>query len=97
MVTFDFGAGRDEEVVPTSPGVTRGQGLKERMANCWTVRDGRGCFGESGRVRSCLPLTEDQFSSFAQSCLTPCDPMDCSIPGLPVHHQHLEFTQTHAH
>ena len=38
-----------------------------------------------------------QFSSVAQSCLTPCDPMDCSTPGLPVHHQLLEFTQTHVH
>ena len=32
-----------------------------------------------------------QFTSVAQSCLTFCDPMDCSIPGLPVHHQCLEF------
>ena len=30
-------------------------------------------------------------------CPTLCDPMDCSMPGLPVHHQLLEFTQTHAH
>ena len=37
-----------------------------------------------------------QFSSGAQSCLTPCDPMNSSTPGLPVHHQLLEFTQTHA-
>ena len=36
-----------------------------------------------------------QFSSVAQSCPTLCDPMDCSTPGLPVHHQHLEFAQTH--
>lgn len=48
MVTFDFGAGRDEEVVPISPGVTRGQGLKERMANCWTVRDGGGALERAG-------------------------------------------------
>ena len=33
--------------------------------------------------------------SVAQSCPTLCDPMDCSMPGLPVHHQLLEFTQTH--
>ena len=32
-----------------------------------------------------------------QSCLTLCDPMDCSMPGLPVHHQLLESTQTHVH
>ena len=38
-----------------------------------------------------------QFSSVAQLCLTLCNPMDCSTPGLPVHHQHLEFTQTHVH
>ena len=38
-----------------------------------------------------------QFSSVAQSCLTLCDPMNCSMPGLPVHHQLLEFTQTHVH
>ena len=37
-----------------------------------------------------------QFSSVAQLCLTLCDPMDCRTPGLPVHHQLLEFTQTHA-
>ena len=38
-----------------------------------------------------------QFSSVAQSCLTLCDPMNHSTPGLPVHHQPLEFTQTHVH
>ena len=36
-----------------------------------------------------------QFSSVAQSCATLCDPMDYSTPGLPVHHQLLEFTQIH--
>ena len=35
-----------------------------------------------------------QFSSVAQSCPTLCDPMNCSTPGLPVHHQ---LTQTHVH
>ena len=38
-----------------------------------------------------------QFSSVVQSRLTLCDPMDCSTPGFPVHHQLLEFTQTHVH
>ena len=38
-----------------------------------------------------------QFSSVTQSCPTLCDPMDCSTPGLPVHHQLPEFTQTHVH
>ena len=36
-----------------------------------------------------------QFSSVAQSCPTVCNTMDCRIPGLPVHHQFLELTQTH--
>ena len=38
-----------------------------------------------------------QFSSVAQSCLTLYDPMNRSTPGLPVHHQLPEFTQTHIH
>ena len=39
----------------------------------------------------------NQFSSVTQSCPTLCDPMDCCMPGLPVHHQLQEFTQTHVH
>ena len=38
-----------------------------------------------------------QFSSVTQSCPPLCDLVDCSTPGLPVHHQLLEFTQTHVH
>ena len=44
---------------------------------------------------STLPLPTVQFSSVAQSCPTLCDPMNRSTPGLPVHHQLLESTQTH--
>ena len=47
----------------------------------------------SGLVRG----SSVQFSSVAQSCLTLCDPMNCSTTGLPVHHQLPEFTQTHVH
>ena len=36
-----------------------------------------------------------QFGSVAQSCPNPCDPMNCSTPGLPVHYQLPESTQTH--
>ena len=46
---------------------------------------------------SILPKAIYQFSSVAQSCPTLCDPMNHSTPGLPVHHQLPEFTQTHAH
>ena len=42
-------------------------------------------------------LSSLQFSSVAQLCLTHCNPMDCSMPGLPVHHQLPEFTQDHVH
>ena len=43
------------------------------------------------------PFSSVQFSSVAQSCPTLCDPMNSSTPGLPVHHQLPEFTQTHIH
>ena len=42
-------------------------------------------------------LGSNQFSSVAQLYLTLCNPMNCSTPGLPVHHRLLEFTQTHVH
>ena len=43
------------------------------------------------------PLLVLQFSSVAQSCLTLCNPMNCSTPGLPVHHKLPESTQIHVH
>ena len=56
---------------------------------------------KSGRYTLYLKLTQCcmsiQFSSVAQSCLTLCNPMNRSTPGLPVHHQLPEFTQTHVH
>ena len=48
-------------------------------------------------VRLCLLNGSVQFSSVTQSCLTLCNPMNRSTPGLPVHHQFPEFTQTHVH
>ena len=49
------------------------------------------------RLESGIPLSPpySPFSWVAQSCLTLCSAMDCSMPGLPVHHQLPEFTQTH--
>ena len=38
-----------------------------------------------------------QFNSVPQSCLTLCNPMDCSSPGFPVHHQLLDLAHTHVH
>ena len=49
------------------------------------------CFGEKKNQKTESIL----LSSVAQSCLTLCNPMDCSTSGLPVHHQLLELTQTH--
>ena len=45
----------------------------------------------------CLFKLYAEFSSVTQSCPTLCDPMNCSTPGLPVHHQLLESTQLHVH
>ena len=57
--------------------------------------------GSPSRLRHALPSEikwwSPQFSSVAQSWTTPCDPMDCSTPGFPVHRQLPEPTQTHVH
>ena len=47
--------------------------------------------------RACGRQNSQLFSSLTQSCPTLWDPMNCSTPGLPVHHQLPNFTQTHAH
>ena len=64
---------------------------------------GGGSTGDTGRPRRRLRrrLRGDkvvfQFSSVALLCATLCNPMGCSMPGLPVHHQLSQFTQTHVH
>ena len=57
----------------------------------------QGTFPTYVCVYMCMHIVCVQFSSVAQSCPTLCDPMNCSIPGLPVHHQLPEFTQNHIH
>ena len=54
---------------------------------------GRCCIAQ----RATFSVLSVEFSSVAQSYLTLCDPMNCSMPGIPVHHQLPEFTQTHVH
>ena len=44
-----------------------------------------------------LMAESESESEVAQSCPTLCDPMDCSMPGITLHHQLLEFTHTHVH
>ena len=52
---------------------------------------------QAGSLPLAPPEKPIQFSSVAQSSLTLCDPVDCSMPGFTVHHQLPEFTQTHVH
>ena len=56
--------------------------------------------GDWSQIKNSKPRTwwfPSPFSSVAQSCPTLFDPMECSMPGFPVHHQLLELTQTHVH
>ena len=86
----------------TSCKFVQGKGKK----NIWTQRWVQFTVVVTGPVSSTLlPVTfhwpvkrsDFQFSSAAQSCPTLCDPMDCSTPGFPVHHQLLELAETHVH
>ena len=52
---------------------------------------------QKNKVQKRIAMHSVQFRSVAQSCPTLCDSMNCSMPGLPVHHQLPEFTQTHVH
>ena len=52
-------------------------------------------WGVVAKLRDIIKYTS--ISSVIQSCLTLHDPTDCSMPGLPIHHQHLELIQTHVH
>ena len=86
--------------------------LPSRLHSTKCVESSRLCIQRWGRGRVCVgetfhfsysmniirpPQSSVQFSSVAQSCLTLCDPMNHSTPGLPVHHQLPEFTQTDVH
>ena len=68
--------------------LSMGRTEKERKRNIKKGNMEKGWTGSLGLV---------QFSSVGQSCPTLCDPMNHSTPGLPVHHQLLEFTQTPIH
>ena len=70
----------------------------ESSGMTWEKADYPGlAFLISAVLKYIIPGTSVQFSSVAQSCPTLCDPMNCSTPGLPVHHKLLEFTQTQVH
>ena len=57
----------------------------------------QGCILSSCLFNFYTGFSSVQFGSVTQSCPTLCDPKNCSTPGLPVHHQLPEFTQTHGH
>ena len=61
------------------------------VAKSWTL------LSDCTELNEFFRFTSDQIRSVAQSCPTLCDPMNRSTPGLPVHHQLPEFTQTHVH
>ena len=67
-----------------------GGGTPESLRKCNEFRERKK---ENLYIRVWKNMSE--FSSVAQSCLTLCDPINCSTPGPPVHHQLPEFTQTH--
>ena len=81
-----------------SPG---GGNVKPLQFSCLeNLLDTASCLAPVHRVtksQTQLSHRAHQFNSVAQLCMTLCDPMDCSTPGLPVHHQLPEFTQTHVH
>ena len=79
----------------------KGRGTRDQIANiCWNIKKAREF---QTNIYYCLltmpkPLTvSDQIRSVAQSCPTLCDLMNRSMPGLPVHHQLPEFTETQVH
>ena len=63
----------------------------------WVAISFSNPYGRPGYFHLSKVLPQRYFSSVAQSCPTLCDPMNRSTPGLPVHHQLPEFTQTHVH
>ena len=79
--------GREQE-----HGQNNGSRSLARSAGVWP---GAQCTQHGTQGRQQVPTRT--LSSVPQSCPTLCDPMNCSTPGLPVHHQLLEFTQTHVH
>ena len=68
----------------------------KKFHQCALLKSSSGWYGASA-LRWPLAIHPVQFSSVPQLCPTLSDPMDCSMPGFPVHHQLLEPTQTHVH
>ena len=67
-----------------------------RLIVFFAAKNGEALYSHQ-KTRPGADCGSDHFSSVDQSCLTLCDPLDCSTPGLPFHQQLPEFTQTHVH
>ena len=84
-----------------SPGKNTGVGCHALLQGIFLTQRSNPCVLHCRRILYCWATWETlichSVSSVAQSCPTLCDPMDDNMPGLPVHHQLPEFTQTHAH
>ena len=65
--------------------------------DCWSLPRVLCPWASPARILEWFAIFYSKFSSVAQSCPTLCDPMNRSTPGLPVHHQLPESTQTHVH
>ena len=91
----------NHEVSDVQAGFRKGRGTRDQITNIrWITEKAREfqeniyfCFIDYAKAFDCVD--HNQFSSVAQSCPTLCDPINRSTPGLPVHHQLPEFTQTH--
>ena len=99
----------NHELPDVQAGFRKGRETRDQIANIrWIIEKARKfkktiyfCFIEYTKAFDCMDHNKlenfsrdrNQFSSVSQSCLTLCDPMNCSRPGLPVHHQLPEFTQ----
>ena len=70
--------------------------LRTKSLNTFLIRNFYVYHGAASSI-TCQKWESDQIRSVAQSCPTLCDPMNRSTPGLPVHHQLPEFTETHVH
>ena len=90
---------KDRETIETVTDFTFGAPKSLQMVTCSHEIKRHLLLGRKvmTNLDSILKSRDIQFSSVAQSCPTLCDPMNRSMPGLPVNHQLLEFTQTHVH
>ena len=81
---------------PLSMGILQAR-ILERVAILQGIFPTKGSNSDLLHCRRILYHLSHQFSPVTHLCTTPCDPMDCSTPGLPVHRQLPEFTQTCVH